>query len=492
MAGAMGKIGTGLPERDAGERIEIAAACALGEAGEADADHALQHQREEALLLLRHGAYGDRAGDIGRAVDILRAGIDEEHRAGLDGGVCVGGHAIMHDGGVGTSTGDAVEGHVLQRVLLAFADAAAHLFQLLRDGDFRLRAWRGAVEPGEELHHGGAILQMGAGGALQLDAVLAGAGQAGRIDGLHQRAALAAHDLAERERCLVGINQDALAFGGEGGDSVVEIRRRQEVGELGEIGLGLDAGLALVEEEQGAAVCRDDGAGERMRRMRYVAAADVEDPGDGGGIGDGECIRTGLHCGLRHLHQLVPGELAGMLDGLDGDAAERFGRAVRPGLVERVVGQEDEAAAKRSERLFQAAHFGCGVQPWVDAEAETLGAIVLQPEMRRLADEIAAGIDAAIHLFGELRDIAAVDEDDGLFTHDERHARRTGKARQPGQTFRRSRHIFALIFIGAWHQETVDTKCIEGGAQCVGPFAAILGRGGDVETLEHGMLPLRR
>ena len=83
MAGAVGVVGAGLPERDARQRIEIAAARALRETRRADGDHALQNQREEPLLLLRHRADRNRAGDIGRAVDILRAGIDQEQLAGL-------------------------------------------------------------------------------------------------------------------------------------------------------------------------------------------------------------------------------------------------------------------------------------------------------------------------------------------------------------------------------------------------------------------------
>ena len=103
-----------------------------------------------------------------------------------------------------------------------------------------------------------------------------------------------------------------------------------------------------------------------------------------------------------------------------------------------------------------------------------------------------AGEDAAVHLLGKLRDIAPVDEDHGRAAHHERHAGRAGEARQPGEALGRGRHIFALVFVGARHEEAVDAERIEAGAQRFGAFAAELGRGGDVETLEHGRLPVWR
>ncbi len=51
MAGSVAVIGACFPKRDARQRIEIATARSFRKLRVADGDDALQHQREEALLL---------------------------------------------------------------------------------------------------------------------------------------------------------------------------------------------------------------------------------------------------------------------------------------------------------------------------------------------------------------------------------------------------------------------------------------------------------
>ena len=103
---------------------------------------------------------------------------------------------------------------------------------------------------------------MGAGRAFQLGCVLAGAGQAGRVDRFDDRTTADADAFCQRKRCMVGIDHDCLAGRGKGCDLVVEGGWRLKAGELGEVGFLLDARLALVEEQFGRAVCMDNGAGE--------------------------------------------------------------------------------------------------------------------------------------------------------------------------------------------------------------------------------------
>ena len=93
-----------------------------------------------------------------------------------------------------------------------------------------------------------------------------------------------------------------------------------------------------------------------------------------------------------------------MIERLNLDAAKRGGGAVLPLAVERIVIEKDQRAAKPFKRLFQLAHFGAGMQPRVDAEAEALFSIVLQPQVRRFADQIAAGENCGIDLFLQLGD----------------------------------------------------------------------------------------
>eukprot|EP01133_Synstelium_polycarpum_P025109 gene25109-biopygen21659 len=77
MAGAVAVIIALFPQGDAGEHVDVHAARALGEARGGDGDDALEHQRELALHVIRRFADGEGAGDIGRAVAVLAAAVDQ-------------------------------------------------------------------------------------------------------------------------------------------------------------------------------------------------------------------------------------------------------------------------------------------------------------------------------------------------------------------------------------------------------------------------------
>lgn len=90
---------------------------------------------------LNHGA-----GDIGGAVFILRAGIDQQEIARRDAPVALAGDAVMHDGAVRPRSGDGRERHVLQR-----AGVAPEGLQRLDGVDLGELAASGLpVDPGEE------------------------------------------------------------------------------------------------------------------------------------------------------------------------------------------------------------------------------------------------------------------------------------------------------------------------------------------------------
>ena len=109
--------------------------------------------------------------------------------------------------------------------------------------------------------------------------------------------------------------------------------------------------------------------------------------------------------------------------------------------------------------------------------------------MRRLVDEIAAREDRTVDLFGKLRHITPVDEDDRLRAQNHCNACRAGEARQPGQALRTCGNIFAVELVGARHKKGVDLEGIESSAQRRYPIPAELGRGGDFEGLEHVARP---
>ena len=63
MAGAMPEVDACAPKRDTRQRIEIEPRVHPSESRRADLDHALQYQREEALLLLGHRTDADGPRD---------------------------------------------------------------------------------------------------------------------------------------------------------------------------------------------------------------------------------------------------------------------------------------------------------------------------------------------------------------------------------------------------------------------------------------------
>ena len=67
----------------------------------------------------------DGAGDVGGAVLILAAGIDEEDLIDLERQAIIGVHVVMGNGGVGAGAGDAVEGKIEQHAGVPARIAAA-------------------------------------------------------------------------------------------------------------------------------------------------------------------------------------------------------------------------------------------------------------------------------------------------------------------------------------------------------------------------------
>src|SRR3954453_14208163 len=76
VAGAVGIVETGFPQRPPSEAVKLAAARALGKHGRGDGDMAFEHAGEAVAHFGGRFADRHRAGDVGGAVDILAAGVD--------------------------------------------------------------------------------------------------------------------------------------------------------------------------------------------------------------------------------------------------------------------------------------------------------------------------------------------------------------------------------------------------------------------------------
>ena len=81
MSRAVVEIESGAPERGARQRVDLRAVRSRREDGAGDGDVAFEHPGEAVAHERARPADGDRAGDVGRAVLILRAAVDEENAA---------------------------------------------------------------------------------------------------------------------------------------------------------------------------------------------------------------------------------------------------------------------------------------------------------------------------------------------------------------------------------------------------------------------------
>ena len=70
-----------------------------------------------------------------------------------------------------------------------------------------------------------------------------------------------------------------------------------------------------------------------------------------------------------------------------------------------------------------------------------------------------------VHLLADLQRVAAVDEDRRLVGEHDGRAGRAGEAGQPGEPLGRFRHIFALVLVGARHDEAVERQLLQLGAE---------------------------
>ncbi|MNL04683.1 hypothetical protein D3C87_1252580 [compost metagenome] len=160
--------------------------------------------------------------------------------------------------------------------------------------------------------------------AGKLRRVLARARQADGIGLLDQGATRRRNRPCQRHRRQIGVHHDAALGAGNGVQTIGDSRWRQLRRQLCQIGLGLDTGLAFVEKNIGLAIRIDDGAGKRMRRVRHIVAANIENPGNGRRICHQQCIGSLGRHRLCQRGDLFLRQLAGEGFRLDDDRLQRF------------------------------------------------------------------------------------------------------------------------------------------------------------------------
>ena len=137
---------------------------------------ALQNTGEAVFHLGSGCAHRQRAGDVGGAVQILRARINQENAARnfAVGGL---GYTVMRDGGIGAKTRNRGKRHIPE-----LARIAPETLQRLDSGYFTLLAFGGiCIKPAQEFGQRHRIAQVGLAGASQFAAVFGGFHQGNRI-----------------------------------------------------------------------------------------------------------------------------------------------------------------------------------------------------------------------------------------------------------------------------------------------------------------------
>ena len=368
MPGAVCKIEAGFPMGDTGDRIDIHASRTGRKPERRDRDQTLEHDRIVPAHVFGWPADRDGARDIRRCVGILRSGINQIEHARLQFPRGCGGDPVMDDGAIGTGARNRIEREVTQRHPVPLTGFTSVRFELSGGGDLIDRARFLTIEPTEKTGHGGAVATMCIARSGDLGIVLAGAGQAGGI-------------AQGNDGSAGGLDDPAKHFGGQ---AFIEAKyaagirypaqcprqfvRRADIAKPRQIGFLLRRQFAFVDKNAVCAIRRDNREGERERRMRNVAAAYVEGPGDGGGIGqDGVgCAETAKR--RRHGGQFVFRGHSREPLLMNFDLRQWRFRPVGPNLVDRIGFDGDKPSAGLFEHPPERARFANRMKPRIEHE----------------------------------------------------------------------------------------------------------------------------
>ena len=224
-------------------------------------------------------------------------------------------------------------------------------------------------------------------------------------------------------------------------------------------------GLRRIDEQRHPALTVQQRERKRQRRVGDIAAAHIQEPGDG--------VRQGQHGGVAagpgerggQLAALVGGVPAGMGDVMRDDRRGRRDGPVGPDRIQRIVLAGDQPAAGLAGGLLELADLLLHMQPGVVAERALGRQVRRDPLRRRIVADVKALEDFRIDLFRHLQRVAAVAEDRALFEQQDGNPGRAGEARQPGEPRRARRHIFALVLIRARHHEAVKAPRLQFGPE---------------------------
>ena len=483
MPRTVAEIEAHLPERAARKGIEIAAACALGKARHAHRDHALQHQCEALGHFGRRLADGDGAGDVGGAVRVLPARIDEIDRVPLDRPVAAAADTVVRHGGMGASRGNGIEAQILGTSL---DTERLQVLSCRNLGEPALS--RFTVEPGKEAHHSHGIASVGPARTIDLGPRLARLGEQCRVFAAADIGACRRQPVEEPLARLVGIEPDAGLVAAECGEGLLQRVGFPELGDGFQMPAHIAADLGRIHEQLRLAARMGNGEGQHRGRVRQVGTADIEQPRDGFGAGEHDGILACVLQGLAETGDLVRARRAGELDGMGHHGTPRRLRPILPERVDRVVlrgGELDPLLVQLAGKLLDRRD---RMQPGIVADTGAFARVGDQPVRELFAGHLLDLEYRAVRLLSGLHRVAAIDEEGGLLCQHRRHARRAGKACEPEQPLGTLGDVLALMRVGLGHDEAGKAQPFQLLAQqCDARLAD--GRVGDViEALEHGVL----
>jgi hypothetical protein len=241
----------------------------------------------------------------------------------------------------------------------------------------------------------------------------------GPIGAAHDLAAILDDEPHDRVRARGGIELEAMMRVPERGEIALEGGAGAHVGDLFEVGADFVAELAQVDKKRRPALLGHRGEGKHDRRVRNVAAADVEQPRDGMRIRDEKRVGGELLHVRADARELCLRVFAGKAQIVRHHGAERRLRAIGPDGVDRIVFHRDEAGAGRGAGFAEPFGAVDGMQPRRIAELRAGAQIGFDPGRRRPLDQMFDGKDCAVDLLADLHLIAAVDEQDGEIGKDD-------------------------------------------------------------------------
>ena len=234
----------------------------------------LQHAGEAVAHFARGRTDRHDAGDVGGAVLILPAGVDQEELAWLDRRIRLFGNMIMRACPMRAGRRDGREAGVLEqpgRLTAREQPCGGGQLGLAALGAFLLH-------PAQEAHHRRAVADRGGAVPGDLGGVLDRLGQHHRIAKRQHLGAACFQRLRDGGNGALGIGHDTLAR--KAGQIPLERRAVVQPYRIAQMRPHLGRDLLRGHEQVGFAVRMDDGIGQSDRRMRDIGPAHVQRPGD--------------------------------------------------------------------------------------------------------------------------------------------------------------------------------------------------------------------